>query len=138
MALIFALILVAFSAAPLAALADGENQIPGNDVAPSKESANFGKSSEYLPGEEVVSPTGQKLKIWSTRGPVPVSQAPAPFDDREKTILNDSNIVVDEGVLNHLLDNNQRPASPGDRTNGGVAAPPRPATGSHDSFAIGR
>ena len=138
MALVFIAILVTFSGVVSTALADGENQIPGNDIAPSKESANFGKSNEYLPGEEVVSPTGQKLKIWSTRGPVPVSQAPAPFDDREKTLLNNSNVVVDEGVINHLLDSNRLPTSPSDTIHGGVAVPPRPATGSHDSFAIGK
>ena len=29
-----------------------------------------------LPGEEVVTQTGQKMKVWSSAGPVPVNQQP--------------------------------------------------------------
>ncbi len=58
-------------------------------------SKNFDKTKRFLPGEEVVSPTGQKTKVWSTKGPVPVSRAPEPFEDREKTILKDSHVVID-------------------------------------------
>ncbi len=48
----------------------------------------------YLPGEEVVTPTGKKLKVWSTEGPVSVSKTPEPFADKGKD-LNDVHIVVD-------------------------------------------
>ena len=46
------------------------------DAQPSE---NYRKEDSFLPGEEVRTPTGQKLKIWSTEGPVPVSRAPEPF-----------------------------------------------------------
>jgi hypothetical protein len=58
-------------------------------------SANYGKDKHYLPGEEVVTPTGQRLKVWSTKGPVPVSRAPEPFEDREKSTLSNIPIVVE-------------------------------------------
>jgi hypothetical protein len=31
-----------------------------------------------LPGEEVVTQTGQKMRVWSSAGPVPVNQQPTP------------------------------------------------------------
>ncbi|MCB0344692.1 MAG: hypothetical protein KDD66_06230 [Bdellovibrionales bacterium] len=59
----------------------------------SKESSNFKKTERFLPGEEVVTPTGKKMKVWSTEGPVPVSKAPEPFDDDAQ--LRDVPVVID-------------------------------------------
>ncbi len=78
------------SEAPRAERDSGSTSRPA-DVS----SANYGKDKHYLPGEEVVTPTGQRLKVWSTKGPVPVSQAPQPFEDREKSVLGNVPVVVD-------------------------------------------
>ena len=62
-------------------------------------------SNELLPGEQVTTPSGQKMKVWSTAGPVKVERAPEPFDDERKTLLNDANIDIDvEDRSNHLHD----------------------------------
>jgi hypothetical protein len=62
-------------------------------------SENFKKTEDFLPGEEVVSTTGKKVKVWSTKGPVPVSRAPEPFEDRDKTVLDGSHLVIDAEEL---------------------------------------
>lgn len=64
-------------------------------------SENYGKSDKFLPGEEVVSPTGQKMKVWSTEGPVKVTAPPEPFTRPEDRYLNNPNIIVDTEVLKH-------------------------------------
>ena len=59
-------------------------------------SSNFGKTDRFLPGEEVVGPTGKKMRVWSTEGPVSVSQSPEPFEDTvEKRLPADTHIVID-------------------------------------------
>ena len=58
-------------------------------------SENFDKTDKFLPGEEIASPTGQKMKVWSTQGPVKVSKAPEPFEDREKTVIPNGAVVID-------------------------------------------
>ncbi len=71
---------------------------------------NFGKTERFLPGEEVVTPSGQKLKVWSTKGPVPVSRAPEPFEDREKALLPNSHVVIDaEEIRRRRKNENGRP-----------------------------
>lgn len=88
-------------------------------------SANYNKDRHFLPGEEVVTPTGQKLKVWSTEGPVPVSKAPEPFSDPAKTQLPpNAHVIVDEALIR-------------DRLNG-CAVPPAAGTvtGSGDTFAV--
>ncbi|MCC6933437.1 MAG: hypothetical protein IT292_09310 [Deltaproteobacteria bacterium] len=60
-----------------------------------KSSDSYEKAEDLLPGEEVTTPTGQKMKVWSTDGPVKVNRAPEPFEDREKTVIDDANIIVD-------------------------------------------
>lgn len=60
-----------------------------------KSSENFKKTKRFLPGEEVVSPQGKKTKVWSTKGPVPVSRAPEPFEDKADSVIKDSHIVID-------------------------------------------
>ena len=72
-------------------LADVEN-------AKDKSSANYSKDKQFLPGEEVVTPTGQKMRVWSTTGPVPVSPPPQPFDDPSKATIDSAIIEVDSGV----------------------------------------
>lgn len=96
-------ILLFFALSSSLAIADGDSETwtakeKKLSTASSKEdlsSKNYNKSKKLLPGEEVVTPTGQKLKVWSTKGPVPVSRAPEPFEDREKSVLNDAHVVVD-------------------------------------------
>ncbi len=78
----------------LASADESGGQSPEKDQKP-QASANYSKDSEFLPGEEVVTPTGQKMKIWSTKGPVDVSKAPEPFEDREKSTLDNTNIDID-------------------------------------------
>lgn len=53
---------------------------------------------QVLPGEEITTANGKKMKVWSTRGPVPVSRAPEPFEDREKSTLDGSRVIVDESI----------------------------------------
>lgn len=63
------------------------------------------KAQEYLPGEQVVTPTGQKLKVWSTRGAVSVNKAPEPFKD--DSLQGDLNVVIDGRSVQR--DDAQRP-----------------------------
>jgi hypothetical protein len=100
--------------------ADSEESGPQDpNAAPKKQvdqsSANFNKTERFLPGEEVITPTGKKLKVWSSAGPVPVSRAPDPFEDREKTVLPSGGVIVDtRGVI------------PGGRQNGNSRQNPAP------------
>lgn len=60
-------------------------------------STNYKKSEDFIPGEEVITPTGKTVKVWSTKGPVKVSPVPEPFADQEKTRLKgDAHIIIDE------------------------------------------
>ncbi len=108
------------------ALADGEYERRQEQQAPSKESSNYGKDENYLPGEEVVTPTGKKLKVWSTKGPVKVSPPPRPFDDPSRSQL-PPGIIVDGTVLQRERDERRRdvriPPSRSDSFNVGGEAP---------------
>lgn len=94
-----------------AVLADGfpvvDNQPEeGSQAAapPAGPSGNYNKDRQFLPGEEVVTPTGQKLKVWSTEGPVSVSKAPDPFADPQRSGLpGDTHIIVDEALIRDQL-----------------------------------
>lgn len=99
------LIFTALLIVPATVFADGPDSFDAsaNKQAPSQKSENFDKTKKFLPGEEVVTPTGQKLKIWSTEGPVPVSPPPQPFDDPSKQVLPpDSHVVVDESTIDNF------------------------------------
>ncbi len=77
-----------------------------------RSSENFKKTERFLPGEEIVTPTGKTVKVWSTEGPVSVQQAPEPFEDlSERRLPTGTNVVVDETLLNRRRDQleNQRP-----------------------------
>ena len=77
---------------------DGENSSAAPAAKPGLESSNYDKTEDrFLPGEEVVTPTGKKMKVWSARGPVRVSPPPQPFDDPEKQRLPDGIIVDGRG-----------------------------------------
>ena len=56
------------------------------------------ENSRPLPGEEITTSSGKKMKVWSTEGPVPVSQAPQPFEDREKTVIPNMGVVIDADI----------------------------------------
>jgi len=95
------LLVFLFILAPALAFADGYERSPRAQMNPPErapKSENFDKTKRFLPGEEVVSPTGQKMKVWSTRGPVEVSPPPQPFEDREKALLPDQ-VIVDTGAI---------------------------------------
>lgn len=51
---------------------------------------------DYLPGEEVTTASGKKLKVWSTRGPVEVSQAPEPFESEDEKRLPPLDLYVEQ------------------------------------------
>ncbi len=92
------------------AVADGEKDrwdVPAEAKADQR-SPNYDKTEQFLPGEEVVSPTGQKMKVWSTKGPVPVSRAPEPFEDREKSLLPEGGVVVDADRLRRSSEGRDR------------------------------
>lgn len=75
-------------------------EMPREKASGEKASSNYSKADGFLPGEEVVTPTGKKMKVWSTEGPVEVARPPEPFEDREKTVLDGSHIVIDaESVI---------------------------------------
>lgn len=82
-----------------AAVADSENTsepASAPSATADQSSANFGKTGRFLPGEEVVTPTGKKMKVWSTEGPVSVSPPPEPFEDRvERRLPDNTHVVVD-------------------------------------------
>lgn len=122
------------------AYADGDNpasdfavteEVPGDAKAPvdatgrpvDQSSSNFNKTGRYLPGEEVVTPTGKKVKIWSTEGPVPVSQPPEPWDDRSGWSNFQPNIVIDADRHHDRHDrdgeHDDRGRGDGDRSNDG-------------------
>ena len=48
-----------------------------------------------LPGEPVVR-GGKKMNMWSTSGPVPVGDAPEPFEDKQRIDVDDVDIIVDQ------------------------------------------
>lgn len=74
--------------------ADQETQPAQQALSPTEQ------PREYLPGEEVATPSGKKLKVWSTRGAVAVNKVPEPF--KENSLPGDLNVVIDgRGVERH-------------------------------------
>lgn len=66
-------------------------------------SKNFSKTGKFLPGEEVVTSTGKKMRVWSTEGPVPVMQPTTPPQGYgppgygpNNGVPFDVNVIVDE------------------------------------------
>ena len=104
--------------------------VPSDAAAtqPKAGSENYYKDENFLPGEGVVTPTGQKMKVWSTAGPVKVSPAPQPFDDPQATKLDDVDVLIDGAKL---LQQNQV----GERV---VPGPGRGSELPRDSFELGR
>lgn len=76
------------------------------ETQPAQENQSPDQPREYLPGEQVVTPSGQKLKVWSTRGAVPVNKAPEPFKD--ESLQDDLNVIIDGRGIEREED---RPAS---------------------------
>lgn len=75
----------------------GESRKAAKDrskASETKASENYYKTDEFIPGEEVVTPTGDKIKVWSSRGPVPVSPPPQPFDDPNQKI-DPGQVIID-------------------------------------------
>jgi len=65
--------------------------------------------AQFLPGEEVVTPSGKKMRIWNTAGPVPGGSAP--------TIQNQPNQNLGNTGLNVIVSppNGPRPDRDGRR-----------------------
>lgn len=72
-------------AAPFAVIADNTNEMK----------SGYNKSGQFLPGESVKTPEGQKIKMWSTAGPVPVSQAPDPYQNSHGVDPSQIGVVVE-------------------------------------------
>ena len=90
----------------------------------SEKSESYDKSEDrFLPGEEVVTSTGQKMKVWSTKGQLHVSPPPKPFEDPSAQRL-PSGIIID--TRNQNLPQTQ-PVVP-DTT--------KPTTNTTDSFRV--
>ena len=78
-------------------------EIPETSGTPTSASdASFDKRlPPVLPGE-IVNDSGRKMKVWSTSGPVPVSDAPEPWKKDEdvlsggKTGPSDVHVVIDK------------------------------------------
>jgi hypothetical protein len=80
---------------PIISLADSF-EVPTAQIE-TKESANYNKSDKFLPGEEVVTPTGQKMKVWTTEGPVKVSPPPQPFQaPEEQRPTKGTSVLIDQ------------------------------------------
>jgi hypothetical protein len=55
---------------------DSAAEADGNDKPTTRQDDD--RLPPVLPGEEVVTQTGQKMRVWSSAGPVPVNQQPTP------------------------------------------------------------
>lgn len=66
------------------------------EVPSDKRSGNYDKAQKLLPGETVVTPTGQRIKVWSTQGPVEVSPAPEPFAKPNGGLPDGVGVITDE------------------------------------------
>lgn len=55
---------------------DTAAEADGNDKPTTRQDDD--RLPPVLPGEEVVTQTGQKMRVWSSAGPVPVNQQPTP------------------------------------------------------------
>ena len=99
------------------AIADGSvesSDVSNEGAKMTVPSTNFGKTKNFLPGEEVVTATGKTVKVWSTEGPVPVRRAPEPFRDRAQgQFPRNAHIVVDEALINHYSHNQGSQHAPG-------------------------
>jgi hypothetical protein len=73
-------VMVAVVAACGVAFADQSDT--GNDTADTNDKPTTRQDDDrlppVLPGEEVVTQTGQKMRVWSSAGPVPVNPQPTP------------------------------------------------------------
>ncbi len=77
---------------------DAPNTVKTDTVNQDNSSANFHKTKEFLPGEEVVTTTGKKVKVWSTEGAVKVNKAPEPFRDREREKIHGNINLYEESL----------------------------------------
>jgi hypothetical protein len=82
-------------------------ELPEAEATPNQASdASFDKRlPPVLPGE-VVNDSGRKMRVWSTAGPVPVSDAPEPW--KEKVGGEESDVQVPLGVIVDQHDKHRR------------------------------
>ena len=60
--------------------ADSTPTVEGLQPVESPAAGPLKEGADFIPGQEVVDPSsGKRVKVWTTRGPVPVSQPPEPF-----------------------------------------------------------
>lgn len=68
----------AWLSASTTALADSSN-VPSVDSVPTPSSKQYDKRlPPVLPGEEIVTESGQRMRVWSSSGPVPINPPPPP------------------------------------------------------------
>ena len=77
----------------------GVGQGEAESIGPAAKASDQ-KSQNLLPGEQVTTSSGKKMKVWSTNGPVDVDRAPEPFEDKQKSLIdgNDLNIEIERGI----------------------------------------
>jgi hypothetical protein len=76
-AILTSLIVASGLSLALAAVAYADGNPAGTPSRPTTRQYNT-RLPPVLPGEEVVTETGQKIRTWSSSGPVPVNQVPTP------------------------------------------------------------
>ncbi len=85
-----------------AAKADSEWAVEQPSATPTpvdpndQSSKNFSKTGRFLPGEEVVTPTGKRMRVWSTEGPVPVTQPTPEAAPQGNGLPAGTDIIVDD------------------------------------------
>lgn len=77
-ALRFLLSVVASSSCLLSLAAYADQVDDGGDSSQPTTRQDDPRLPPVLPGEEVVTQTGQRMKVWSSAGPVPVNPMPTP------------------------------------------------------------
>lgn len=89
---------------PVLLFADGN--LSGSSTPSSIANAPVNKASDasfdkrlppVLPGERM-NDSGHEVRVWSSSGPVPVSQAPEPFKDKQliDDFVTNKSVIVDE------------------------------------------
>ena len=97
-------ILFALLLSPAVLFADGDATAPKAPSASQNTGVNKASDASFdkrlppvLPGERM-NDSGHDMRVWSTAGGVPVSQAPEPFKDRQliDSFVTNGGIVVDD------------------------------------------
>lgn len=120
-------LLLALWLAPITVLADSSYSLGGDEVhlkssAPSQVAPAAADSKlddsrlpPTIPGEEITR-NGKKYRVWSTSGPVPVSEAPEPWRRRNERGLDrvkgGVGVVLDQRTQSTGSNGQQAPSAP--------------------------